>query len=86
MNSLRAADGKDAQLENEIGRNVLEKGKKIWMKIIARDGYVNLWGFVDRKEDKHEIEEIVQATPGTRLVTNHLRLKLWDEKREVSHF
>ncbi len=86
MNPLREPNGKDAQLEDEIGRNVREKGKDFWMKVIARDGYVNLWGFVDRKEDKREIEEIVQSTPGTRLVTNHLRLKLLEEKRGAEHF
>ncbi len=86
MNPLRVPDETDAQLEGEISRNVREKGKDYWVKIIVRDGYVNLCGMVNRKEDKREIEVIAQTTPGTRLVTNHLRIKPWEEKRTITHF
>lgn len=86
MTPLRLPDTKDEQMEEGIRQTLLEKGKSFWMKVIARDGYINLWGFVDRPEDKREIEEIILAVPGIRVVTNHLRIKLWDEKRHEAHF
>ena len=86
MTPLRMPDNTDSQMEKEISRSLLENGKSSWIQVIARDGYINLFGFVDGPKEKREITDIVQSFPGVRVVTNHLRIKLWEEKRVGIHF
>lgn len=77
---------KDAQMEADIHHKLLAHEKKSWIQVIARDGYINLFGFVGGFKEKREITEIVQSLPGVQIVTDHLHVDCREDKKEVAHF
>jgi len=85
MKALRTPDMTDVQMEEDIHRKLIALGKKFWIQVIARDGYVHLFGFVDGFQQKKEITGIVESFPGVRIVTDHLRIELMEMGAEI-HF
>jgi osmotically-inducible protein OsmY len=66
---------KDAELEATINRAIGARGNPHKIEVMVRDGYVHLLGWVDRLEEKKQIEATVEAIPGVRIVTNRIRAK-----------
>ncbi len=79
-------DADEIRLEKQIHQALLEKGKRSWLYVIARNGYVHLFGFVGGLKEKGEIGGIVESIPGVRIVTNHLRLELCEPNGADLHF
>lgn len=86
MAQLETLNADESPLEEKIHQALLEKGKKSWFYVIARNGYVHLFGFVDALKEKWEIGDIVESIPGVRIVTNHLRLELCEQSGSEIHF
>jgi hypothetical protein len=86
MKNLQFSGSDDAELEISVCRFLQENGLKHKVQIVARDGYVNLAGWVAGAGDKRRIGGLVESVPGVRMVTNHLRLEPWVEKRNLIHF
>jgi osmotically-inducible protein OsmY len=86
MNHLQFSGSKDTELEKAVGRFLREKGSKHKVQVVARDGYVNLVGWAADPGEKRRIAELVESVPGVRMVTNHIRIEPWVEKRGLIHF
>ncbi len=86
MTPLPFLNQKDVELEATVSRAILSRGKAGAVQVVIRDGYVHLLGWVDRLEEKREINQTVEAIPGVRIVTNHIHVKPWEEKRNFTHF
>jgi osmotically-inducible protein OsmY len=80
------AEEKDSQLEAEVKRVLDEKGQDFSIMAIAKQGYVHLCGFVTTTGIKKEIGSMVESIPGVHIVTNHVRIRSWEEKRDAVHF
>ncbi len=86
MTTLHAINFKDAELEMEIQKALHDSGKPAEVQAIARDGYIHLVGWANNLEHKRWLGSMVERIPGVRLVTNHLHVKPWEEKRGKLHF
>jgi len=86
MAILPSLDPKNADLEEAIRRVIRDNGNPQKIQVVARDGYVNLTGSVDRLEAKKKIGALVESVPGVQIVTNHIHVIAWEEKRGPSHF
>ncbi len=76
----------DIELEKAVFQAIQERGSFPTVGVAVKDGYVNLWGWVDGVESKKMMSELVGAVPGVQMVTNHIRVLPWLEKREGAHF
>jgi osmotically-inducible protein OsmY len=74
----------ESQLEEMINSAIQPKGEHL--HAIVRDEAVHLTGEVDRRETKREIACLVEKFPGVQMITNHIRVKLPEERRRVEHF
>ncbi len=86
METLPFLNLKDVELEETIERAIGSRGKSGAVQVVVRDGYVNLLGWVDKAQEKRDITPMVEAIPGVRIVTNHIHVKPWEEKRNLNHF
>jgi hypothetical protein len=86
MNHLEFSGSKDAELEISVCRFLQKNGLKHKVQVVARDGYVNLAGWIAGREKKRRIGDLVESVPGVRMVTNHIRMEPWVEKRNLIHF
>lgn len=73
-------------LEEDVRRSLANEGLEKGVFVVAKNGYVNLAGIVDRLEVKDRIGSRVAQLPGVRLVTNHLRVRSGMEAAETAHF
>jgi osmotically-inducible protein OsmY len=85
MATMQVPEEKDLKLEEAIEKILDEKAKSFSIKAVARQGYVNLCGFVDNISLKREIGALAESVPGVRIVTNHLHVRSWEEKRNSAH-
>ena len=74
----------NSPLEKEINSAIRQKGDHLLA--IVRDEDVFLSGEVANPETKRDIACLVQKFPGIRMITNHIRIKLPEERRRVEHF
>jgi osmotically-inducible protein OsmY len=74
----------EALLEKMI--NTAIQGKGDHLHAVVRNEDVFLSGEVARRETKKDIACLVEKFPGVRMITNHIRLKLPEEKSRVEHF
>jgi len=74
----------ESPLEEAINSAIKEKGEHL--RAIVRDEDVHLTGEVAHREIKREIAALVEKFPGVQMITNHIRLKLPEERRRVEHF
>jgi|GEM_PF-2187493 len=86
MTTLQLFDINDLELEDEICRTLRERGLKTHVLVVARNGYINLLGRVENRAVKKEIGALVEGLPGVLIVTNHIRVDPWEEKRSHLHF
>jgi osmotically-inducible protein OsmY len=86
MTTVEVTDKKDAQLEEEIERILWDGDRSFKILAIAKKGYVNLCGYVENLHLKKDIESMVEAVPGVRIVTNHVHVRRLDERRNQAHF
>jgi len=84
MENLRSDNLIDNPLEEIINSAIKAKGNHLHAFI--RDEDVYLSGEVVYPETKRDIAILVEKFPGIRMITNHIRIKLPDEKRYVEHF
>jgi hypothetical protein len=86
MNHPQFPGSKDAELEKTVYRFLRENGLKRKLQVVVRDGYVNLMGWVADQEEKRRMGDLVESVPGVRMVTNHIHIEPWVEKRGLIHF
>ena len=86
MASLQMVDSENGLLEEKIQHTLSEKGLAQPFYVVAREGYVHLIGGVNNLEEKSRVGSWVETIPGVQMVTNHLHVKPWDEKRLKGHF
>ena len=84
MENLRSDNLIDNPLEEKI--NSVIQGKGDHLHAFTRDEDVYLSGEVSCQAAKQEISGLVKSFPGIRRITNHIRLKLPEERRHVEHF
>jgi osmotically-inducible protein OsmY len=84
MENLRSDNLIDSPLEEKL--NSVIKGKGDHLHAIVRDEDVHLSGEVSCRAEKEAISSLVKSFPGIRMITNHIRLKLPEERRHVEHF
>jgi osmotically-inducible protein OsmY len=84
MENLRSDNLIDNPLEEKI--NSVIQGKGDHLHAIMRDKDVHLSGDVSCRAAKEEISGLVKNFPGIRIITNHIRIKLPEERRHVEHF
>ncbi|HTA75979.1 MAG TPA: BON domain-containing protein [bacterium] len=84
MENLRSDNLIENPLEEQINSAI--EGKGAHLHAFARDEDVHLTGEVNRPETKEEIAGLVRSFPGVRFITNHIRIKLPEERRRVEHF
>jgi hypothetical protein len=84
MENLRSDNLMDSPLEERINSAIQLKGDHLHAFI--RDEDVYLSGEVNCRADKKEISALVESFPGIRFITNHIRIKLPEERRRVEHF
>jgi len=84
MENLRSDNLIDTPLEEKINSAIKTKGDHLHAFI--RDEDVYLSGEVLHPETKKDIAVLVEKFPGIRMITNHIRIKLPEEKRHVEHF
>ncbi len=84
MENLRSDNLIDSPLEERINSAIQLKGDHL--RAIIRDEDVHLSGEVSCSADKKEITSLVESFPGIRFITNHIRIKLPEERRRVEHF
>ena len=77
MEILEKIDVRDSQLEEAVERVLPKSATRFPVQVIAKEGKVLLFGYVDTLELKSRIEAVAQSIPGVRIVTNHLRIKPW---------
>ncbi len=85
MGTIEKMDVRDSQLEEKVENALPKSATRFPIQVIAKNGKVLLFGFVDTLALKNEIEAVVQSVPGVNIVTNHLRIKPWEEKRSETH-
>ncbi|MNC89452.1 BON domain protein [compost metagenome] len=54
------------------------------MEVTVNNGEVTLAGSVHSRDEKRQVEDIVEATPGVHDVHNNLRVGGWDDSRDGS--
>lgn len=86
MTAIEVPDKKDAQLEAQIEQVLQDSSLSFPIVAIVKKGYVNLCGYVESLRLKKDIESMVEAVPGVRIVTNHVHVRSWEEKRNEAHF
>ena len=86
MATLPFLNLKDVELEETIDRAIRSREKPGAVQVVVKDGYANLLGWVDQLQEKRAITLMVEAIPGVRIVTNHIHVKAWEEKRNFVHF
>ena len=84
MENLRSDNLIDNPLEERINSAIQLKGDHL--HAIVRDEDVYLSGEVGSHAVKKEISSLVESFPGIRFITNHIRIKLPEERRRVEHF
>jgi hypothetical protein len=84
MENPRSDNLIDNPLEARL--NSVIRGKGDHLHAFTRDEYVYLTGEVSCHAAKEEISCLVKSFPGIRFITNHIRLKLPEERRRVEHF
>lgn len=84
MENLRSDNLIDGPLEEKINSAIQSKGDHL--HAIVRDEDVYLSGEVSCRATKEEISHLVKSFPGIRIITNHIRIKLPEERRRVEHF
>ncbi|HXL72085.1 MAG TPA: BON domain-containing protein [bacterium] len=84
MENLRSNNLIEGPLEEKINSAI--KGKGDHLHAFVRDEVVYLSGEVAYHKTKEEISSLVKKIPGIRMITNHIRIKLPEERRRVEHF
>ncbi len=84
MENLRSDNLIEGPLEEKI--NSMIQGKGEHLHAIVRNEDVFLSGEVAHPQTKKEIACLVEKFPGIRMITNHIRIKLPEERRRVEHF
>ena len=84
MENLRSDNLIDGPLEEKINSAIQLKGDHL--HAFVRDEDVHLSGEVSSHATKEEISSLVESLPGIRFITNHIRIKLPEERRRVEHF
>ena len=84
MENLRSDNLIDNPLEEKLISVIQDKGDHL--HAFTRDADVYLSGDVSCRATKEEISCLVKSFPGIRRITNHIRLKLPEERRPVEHF
>ena len=84
MENLRSDNLIESPLEEAINSAIQKKGEHL--HAIVREDDVHLSGEVARLETKREIAGLVKKFPEVRFITNHIKVKLPDERRRVEHF
>jgi osmotically-inducible protein OsmY len=84
MENLRSDNLIDSPLEEKINSAI--QGKGHYLHAFTRDEDVHLSGEVDHPNTKREIAVLVEKFPGIRFITNHIRIKLPEERRSIEHF
>jgi len=84
MENLKSDNLIESPLEEAINSAIQTKGEHL--HAILRVDDVHLSGEVTRLEAKREIAGLVKEFPGVRFITNHIKVKLPEERRRVEHF
>jgi len=84
MENLRSDNLIENPMEEKINNAIEGKGDHLLAFVREEDVY--LTGEVNRPETKEEIAGLVKSFPGVRFITNHIRIKLPEERRRVEHF
>ncbi len=84
MGHLRSDNLMDNPLEEKMNSVIQEKGDHLYAFTRGEDVYLS--GEVSCRAVKEEISYLIKIFPGIRIVTNHIRLKLPEERRRIEHF
>ena len=86
MVDIQTPEKMDLELEAKIGDLLVQKGLSQRIHVVAKGGFVHLIGPCKNNEERESIGSWVGEMPGVQLVTNHLHVRGWDEKKEEAHF